>query len=82
MKLLKAIEKFTWLEDAGKAFTELKCFLTQPLIMIVPQTYEALLLYIVATNQVVGTAIVIEREEARHAYKSPLPSLFYQRGPE
>jgi hypothetical protein len=37
-KLLKAVEKFTWLEDADKAFTKLKSFLTQPLIMTAPQT--------------------------------------------
>ena len=29
-KLLKAQEKFIWLEDANKAFTELKRFLTTP----------------------------------------------------
>jgi hypothetical protein len=30
---------------------------------------ETLLLYIAATNRVVSTAIVVEREEVRHVYK-------------
>ena len=37
--------------------------------MTVPQKEETLLIYIVATNQVVSTAIVVEREEDKHAYK-------------
>jgi hypothetical protein len=35
-KLLKAQENFVWSEDADKAFTELKRFLTSPLIMTAP----------------------------------------------
>ena len=68
-KLLKAQEKFVWSEDADKAFVELKRFLTTPPIMTAPQKDETLLIYIAATNRVVSTAIVVEREEARHAYK-------------
>jgi len=34
-----------------------------------PQAGETLLIYIAATNRVMSTAIVIEREEAEHAYK-------------
>ena len=30
---------------------------------------ETLLIYIAATNRVVSTAIVVEREEVRHTYK-------------
>ena len=36
-KLLKAQEKFVWLEDANKAFAELKRFLTTPPIMTTPK---------------------------------------------
>ena len=36
-KQLKAQEKFVWSEDADKAFTELKRFLTTPPIMITPK---------------------------------------------
>ena len=37
--------------------------------MMTPQAGETLLIYIAATNRVVRTAIVVEREEAEHAYK-------------
>ena len=36
---------------------------------MVPQPDETLLIYIAATSRIVSTAIIIEREEARHAYK-------------
>jgi hypothetical protein len=49
-KLLKAQEKFVWLEDANKAFAELKQFLTSPPIMTAPQKDETLLVYIAVTN--------------------------------
>ena len=68
-KLLKAQEKFVWSKDADKVFAELKWFLTTPPIMTDPQKDETLLIYIAATNRVVSIAIVIEREEAGHAYK-------------
>jgi hypothetical protein len=74
--LLKAQEKFVWLEDADKAFAKLKHFLTSPLIMIAPQKDEMLLIYIAATNRVVSTTIVIEREEAGHVYKVQHPVYF------
>jgi hypothetical protein len=75
-KLLKAQEKFVWLEDADKAFVELKQFLTQPSIMTAPQTGETLLVYIAATNRVVSMTIIIECEEAGHAYKVQRPIYF------
>ena len=37
--------------------------------MTAPQKDETLLIYIAATNQVVSTAIVVERKEVGHAYK-------------
>jgi len=39
-KLLKANERFEWTEEADKAFTELKQFLTLPPIMTAPQSGE------------------------------------------
>ena len=41
--------------------------------MTAPQPDETLLIYIAATSHVVSTAIVIEREEATHAYKVQCP---------
>ena len=37
--------------------------------MTAPKKDETLLIYIAVTNRVVSTAIVVEQEEARHAYK-------------
>ena len=37
--------------------------------MMTPQPDETLLIYIAATSYIVSTAIVVEREEAGHAYK-------------
>jgi len=75
-KLFKAQEKFILLEDANKAFIELKRFLISPPIMTAPQASETLLIYIVVTNRVVSMAIIIEREEAGHAYKVQRPVYF------
>ena len=61
-KLPKASGKFTWTLEADKAFDDLKQFLTMPPVMIAPQPSETLLVYIAATNRVVGTAIVVECE--------------------
>jgi hypothetical protein len=75
-KLLKAQEKITWSDDADTAFAELKQFPTKPPILTAPQQDETLLVYIIATNRVVSTTIVVEREEARHAYKVQRPVYF------
>jgi hypothetical protein len=37
--------------------------------MASPEPGETLLLYVVATTQVVSTALVVEREELGHVYK-------------
>jgi hypothetical protein len=68
-KLLKAKEKFEWSEKADTAFTELKQFLTSSLVLTAPKEGKTLLLYIVATNRVVSTTIVVECEEVGHVYK-------------
>jgi hypothetical protein len=68
-KLLKVKEKFEWSEKADTAFTELKQFLTSSLVLTAPKEGKTLLLYIVATNRVVSTTIVVECEEVGHVYK-------------
>jgi len=44
----------------------------KPSIMTAPQADETLLIYIAATSRVISTAIIVEREEARHTYKVQL----------
>ena len=68
-KLLKASKKFEWSEEADAAFTQLKQFLTSPLVLTAPKEDETLLLYIAATNRVVSTAMVVKRDELGHVYK-------------
>jgi hypothetical protein len=68
-KLLKASEKFVWSKEADAAFTQLKEFLTSPPVLTAPQKDDILLLYIAATDRVVSTVIVVEREEPSHVYK-------------
>ena len=80
-KLLKASERFSWSEEADIAFEQLKLFLTKPLIMTASRPDETLLIYIAATSRVVSTAIVVEREEARHAYKVQRPVYFISEVP-
>ena len=53
-----------------------KLLLTKPLVLIPPSNGESLLLYIVATTQVVSAALVVEREEEGHAFKVQRPMYF------
>jgi hypothetical protein len=75
-KLLKAGEKFEWSEEAYIAFTRLKQYLASPLVLTAPKSGEVLQLYIVATDRVVSTVLVVEREEPDHAYGVQCPIYF------
>jgi hypothetical protein len=75
-KLLKAKEKFEWSEEPDTTFVELKQFLTSPPVLTAPKEDETLLLYIAATNRVVTTAIIVEREDVGHVYKVQRPVYF------
>jgi len=67
-KLLKASEKFSWTEEANVAFAQLKTFLTSPPVLTAPQSKEDLLLYIAATDRVISTVLVVERDEPGYVY--------------
>jgi len=75
-KLLKASEKFSWREEANVAFAKLKTFLTSPPVLTAPQPNEDLLLYIAATDRVVTTVLLVERDEPGHVYKVQRPVYF------
>jgi hypothetical protein len=75
-KLLKASEKFVWSKEADAAFTQLKEFLTSPPVLTALQKDDVLLLYIAATDRVVSTVIMVEREEPGHVYKVQRPVYF------
>ena len=55
--------------EAQQALDTVKQLLTKAPILVPPTYGELLLLYIVATTQVVSTALVVEREEEGHTLK-------------
>jgi hypothetical protein len=72
-KLLKKSNSFCWMEEAHKALNEVKALITNPPVLAVPELGETLLLYVVATTQVVSAALTVEREEPEHIYKVQKP---------
>jgi hypothetical protein len=64
-KLLKKAGKCEWPKEAKDAFERLQKYLsTSP-----RRKQEPLMIYITATNMVVNTAIIVEREEVGLVYK-------------
>jgi hypothetical protein len=59
--LLKKSEHFLWTPKAEEALTRLKATLSKPPILVPSTIGESLLLYAVATTQVVSAAIVVKR---------------------
>nr|ABA93826.2 retrotransposon protein, putative, unclassified [Oryza sativa Japonica Group] len=53
-KLLKRSGPFIWTEEAERAFTQLKAYLSSPPVLVAPEPDEPLLLYLAATPQVDG----------------------------
>src|SRR4051812_8275074 len=62
-QLLRKGEKFEWIEEARKAFADLKKILSTPPILAVPKEGEKLYLYVAARNSVVSTALMVEQNE-------------------
>ena len=62
-KLLKKSNTFVWTEEAQAALDRLKAPLSSPPVLMAPDPYEPLLLYLAATNHVVSAALVVEWEE-------------------
>ena len=62
-QLLKKSDKFEWTVEAQAAFEDLKRMLSTPPVLVTPKDKETMLLYIAATNQVVSSALVVERAE-------------------
>jgi hypothetical protein len=75
-RLLRKVECFTWTPEAEEAFANLKALLTKAPILVPPAAGEALLVYVVATTQVVSAAIVVERQEEGHASPVQRPVYF------
>jgi len=56
----------------------LKASLTSALILITPEREEPLLLYVTASNHVMSTTLVVEREEPGHHLKVQRPMYFIE----
>jgi hypothetical protein len=70
----KSDDKFEWTEEADVAFAQLKKVLCTPPVLVAPKEKEPLLLYIVATHQVVSTVLVVKKseEEKTHSIQRPV----------
>jgi hypothetical protein len=64
-----------WTAKAQEALDKVKELLTKALILVPLAKKEPLLLYIVATTQVVS-ALVVERQEEGHTFKVQHPVYF------
>jgi ribonuclease HI len=72
-KLLKKSDSFHWTDETQKALDELKAPISKPTVLASLEPGEILLIYIVATTQVISAALVLEREELGHIYKVQRP---------
>ena len=68
-KLLKKMDAFVWTEEAQQALESLKASLMSSPILVAPEWEEPLNLYVAASNHVLSTALVVEREEPGHHLK-------------
>jgi hypothetical protein len=64
----KSDKKFEWTEEVDTAFAQLKKVLSTPPVLVAPNEKEPLLLYIVATHQVVSTVLVVKRSKKGKAH--------------
>jgi hypothetical protein len=72
-KLLKEFASFRWMDKTQKTLDELKALITKLPILASPKPNETLLLYMLATTQVISMALVVEWEEPGHVYKVQWP---------
>ena len=74
--LLKMADRFEWMPKAQEALDKVKQLLTKDPILVTLTDGEPLLLYIVATTQVVSVVLVVEREGEGHTLKVQRPVYF------
>jgi hypothetical protein len=68
-KLLKKSDSFHWMDETQKTLDKFKALISKLSILASLEPGETLLLYIMATTQVVSATLVVKREEPRHVYK-------------
>jgi hypothetical protein len=57
------------MEEVQKALDELKMLITKPLVLASLEPGKTLLLYVVATTQVISADLVVERVVPEHVYE-------------
>ena len=72
-RLLRRTEHFEWMDAAMAGLEEIKAILATNPILAAPNVGEPMLLYIVATHQVVSAVLVVEREMDGHKFPLQKP---------
>ena len=72
-RLLRRTEHFEWTDAATAGLEEIKAVLATNPVLATPNLGEPMLLYIVATHQVVSAVLVIEREQDGHKFPLQKP---------
>jgi hypothetical protein len=75
-KLLKKTKDFKWTKEAAAALEEIKTLLAGNPILAAPGLNEPMLLYILATNQVVSAVLVVERAMEGHKLQVQRPMYY------
>ena len=75
-KMLKKSNQIWWTDEVHEALYQLKAFLASPSTLVSPNLGELLMLYIIATMQVVSAALIVEQDEPEHALKVQRPVYF------
>jgi hypothetical protein len=73
VQVVKKSYSFRWTDETQKALDDLKALISKPPVLASPEPGDTLLLYVVATTQVINAALVVEREEPGHVYKVQRP---------
>ena len=71
---MKKTVPIEWTPEAEAALQDLKRYLSSTPILVAPKPREPLLLYLAATNQVVSTALVAQREVNEEALTAAEPA--------
>ena len=70
---MQKADKFEWTKEAQAAFIHLKHVLSTPPILVAPTPKEPIFLYVVTTNRVVSTVLVVERDKGKeHPVQRPI----------
>ena len=72
-RLLRRTNHFEWTDAATAGLEEIKTLLASNPILAAPNVGEPILLYILATHQVVSVVIVVEREQDGHKFSLQKP---------